>query len=238
MKRTDPQHSGSSLPRSVLRICKWILLLFIGSTLLVTLLYRFINPPVTPLMMIRVVQQLGDGERPHLRKSWVPIREISSNMKLAVIASEDNNFESHYGVDFKAIERAQQLNKQGRKIHGASTISQQTAKNVFLWPSRNWIRKGMELYFTGLIEVFWGKKRIMEVYLNVIEMGNGIYGVEEASETYFKKSAANLNRDEAAAIAAILPGPLHWRPDRPNAYIQRIKSRILWNMNNVVKPAW
>ncbi len=238
MNYPGQQSKSSSRMKIFTRISKWMLYLFFGSTILVTIVYRFVNPPVTPLMMIRVIQQLGDGERPHLQKDWVSIEDISPNMKLAVIASEDNHFESHFGVDFKAIERAQKLNQRGKKIRGASTITQQTAKNVFLWPARNWVRKGLELYFTGIIEVFWGKKRIMEVYLNVIEMGNGIYGVEEASQTYFHKPAKYLNRNEAASIAAVLPNPLRWRPDKPTPYIQGTRSRILWNMNNVVKPEW
>ena len=217
---------------------KWILIVFFGSTILVTIIYRFINPPVTPIMLIRVVEQLADGDKPRLQKEWVPIGEISQNMKLAVIASEDNHFESHFGVDFKAIEKANKLNQKGKKIRGASTISQQTAKNIFLWPARNWVRKGLELYFTGLIEVFWGKKRIMEMYLNEIEMGDGIYGVEKASEFYFHKHASQLNRGEAAAIAAVLPNPIRWRPDKPTPYISKKIGWILWNMNNVERPDW
>ncbi|MBK7175335.1 MAG: monofunctional biosynthetic peptidoglycan transglycosylase [Bacteroidales bacterium] len=226
------------LLKRIFRFIKWSIILFLASTILVTILYRFINPPVTPLMMIRVVEQLADNEKPRLIKDWVALEDISDNMKLAVIASEDNNFESHFGVDFKAIKKANKLNKKGKKLRGASTITQQTAKNVFLWPDRTWVRKGLELYFTGLIEVFWGKKRIMEVYLNVIEMGTGIYGVEEAAQTYFKKSASRLSRSEAAAIAAVLPNPLRWRPDKPTSYIQKKKGWIQWNMNNVVKPEW
>ena len=145
---------------------------------------------------------------------------------------------SHYGVDFKAIEKAQKLNKKGKKLRGASTISQQTAKNVFLWPSRTWLRKGLEVYFTGLIEIFWGKQRIMEVYLNVIEMGDGVYGAEAAAQKFFSKSAQNLNASEAAAIAAILPGPRKWRPDKPTPYISRKKSAILRAMNNIERPEW
>jgi monofunctional biosynthetic peptidoglycan transglycosylase len=226
------------LLKRIFRFIKWSIILFLASTILVTILYRFINPPVTPLMMIRVVEQLADNEKPRLNKYWVSLEDISKNMKLAVIASEDNNFESHFGVDFKAIQKANKLNKKGKKLRGASTITQQTAKNVFLWPARTWVRKGLELYFTGLIEVFWGKKRIMEVYLNVIEMGNGIYGVEEAAQTYFNKPASKLSRSEAAAIAAVLPNPLRWRPDKPTPYIQKKKGWIQWNMNNVVKPEW
>jgi monofunctional biosynthetic peptidoglycan transglycosylase len=189
-------------------------------------------------MLIRVVENIADGKKPSINKDWVSLSEISPNLVLAVIASEDNNFESHFGVDFKAIEKATKLNAKGKKIRGASTITQQTAKNVFLWPARNYIRKGLELYFTGLIELMWGKKRIMEVYLNAIEMGDGIYGAEAASQFYFHKHAKNLTRDEAASIAAVLPNPRRWRPDKPTPYISRLKSRILWNMNNVVRPEW
>jgi len=123
-------------------------------------------------------------------------------------------------------------------MRGASTISQQTAKNVFLWPDRTWVRKGFEVYFTGMIELCWSKRRIMEVYLNVIEMGDGIYGAEAAAQKYFNKSAQNLTRAEAAAIAAVLPNPRKWRPDKPTAYIVKKKNWILWNMNNVIRPDW
>ncbi|HOW31865.1 MAG TPA: monofunctional biosynthetic peptidoglycan transglycosylase, partial [Bacteroidales bacterium] len=137
-----------------------------------------------------------------------------------------------------AIQKAQKLNKKGRKLRGASTISQQTAKNVFLWPARNWVRKGLEVYFTGLIEVCWGKKRIMEVYLNVIEMGDGIYGAEMAAQQYFHKPASKLSRSESAAIAAVLPGPRKWRPDRPTPYISRKTSAISSLMYKIEQPEW
>ena len=227
-----------SIKKKAFRIIRFCLIFFFGSSIIFTLLYRFINPPVTPLMLIRVVETIADGKKPSINKDWVSLSEISPNLVLAVIASEDNNFESHYGVDFKAIEKATKLNAKGKKMRGASTITQQTAKNVFLWPARNYIRKGLELYFTGLIELMWGKKRIMEVYLNAIEMGDGIYGAEAASQFYFHKHSKNLTRDEAASIAAVLPNPRRWRPDKPTPYISRLKSRILWNMNNVVRPEW
>jgi monofunctional biosynthetic peptidoglycan transglycosylase len=220
------------------RIIRFGLIFFFGTSIFSALLFRFINIPATPLMLIRVVENIADGKNPSITKNWVSLREISPNLVLAVIASEDNNFESHFGVDFKAIEKAKKLNARGKKMRGASTITQQTAKNAFLWPARTYVRKGLELYFTGLIELVWGKKRIMEVYLNVIEMGDGIYGAEAASQKYFHKSARNLTRPEAAAIAAVLPNPRKWRPDKPTAYIARKKSWILWNMNNVVKPDW
>jgi len=238
MSSAEPATTRPSLFRRGLKVLKWLLIFFFASSFITALIYRFVNPPATPLMMIRVIEQLAEGEKPKLVNQWVPLEDISPSMKLAVIASEDNNFQSHLGVDFKAIQKANKLNKKGKKLRGASTISQQTAKNVFLWPSRTWVRKGLELYFTGLIELCWGKKRIMEVYLNVIEMGDGIYGVGAASETYFRKPASKLTRSESASIAAVLPNPRRWQPDRPTPYIQKKKGWILWNMNNVEKPAW
>jgi len=229
---------GSGIGSKIFNFLKWTIIFFFGSTILTAILYRFINPPVTPLMMIRVIEQIGDKKDPKIRKDWVSLQDISPTMPLAVIASEDNNFQDHFGIDFKAIKKANKLNKKGKKLRGASTITQQTAKNVFLWPARTWVRKGLELYFTGLIEVFWGKKRIMEVYLNVIEMGDGIYGVEEAAQTYFKKPSSKLNRSEAASIAAVLPNPRRWRPDKPTPYIIKKRGWIQWNMNNVEKPVW
>jgi len=220
------------------KIVRYGLLFFFGTSIIIGLLYRFINPPATPLMLIRVIENIADGKKPSITKDWVPLSQISPNLILSVIASEDNNFTEHFGVDFKAIEKAKKLNSRGRKIRGASTITQQTAKNTFLWPARTYVRKGLELYFSGLIELCWGKKRIMEVYLNVIEMGDGIYGCEAASQRYFNKPAKNLTASEAAAIAAVLPNPRRWRPDKPTPYIAKKKLWILWNMNNVEKPGW
>jgi monofunctional glycosyltransferase len=238
MSQTAESPRFQRLKKYTFRIIRFGLVFFFGTSILFALLFRFINLPATPLMMIRVVENIADGKKPSITKDWVSLKEISPNLVLAVIASEDNNFETHFGVDFKAIEKAKKLNARGKKMRGASTISQQTAKNAFLWPARTYVRKGLELYFTGLIELVWGKKRIMEVYLNVIEMGDGVYGAEAAAQKYFHKSARNLTRAEAAAIAAVLPNPRKWRPDKPTAYIARKKSWILWNMNNVVKPEW
>lgn len=156
-------------------------------------------------------------------------------MTLAVVASEDNRFLEHHGFDLEAIEKALDYNqkKKGKKVRGASTISQQTAKNVFLWPQRSWIRKGLEVYFTVLIEFVWGKKRIMEVYLNVAETGKGIYGVEMAAQQYFGKPASRLTRSESALLAAILPNPLKWNPANPTPYLRERKDWILWNMGNI-----
>lgn len=161
-----------------------------------------------------------------LHHNWVSFNEISKNLSLAVVCSEDQNFMNHFGFDFKAIEQSVEASRKGKKrLRGASTISQQTAKNVFLWPGRSWVRKGFEVYFTLLIEIFWSKERILEVYLNSIEMGNGIYGAEAASRIYFKKNAKNLSRTQAAAIAAVLPNPREYKANPPSPYI---KSRIRW----------
>ncbi len=229
----------STKSRSLFRkLFKWIryaVFFFFFSTVLVTIIYRFVPPPFTPLQLIRMVEQLRSGEKIKSSRDWVPLEDISPNMVRAVVASEDNNFIKHYGVDFEAIKKARKLNKKGKLMRGASTISQQTAKNVFLWPDRSWLRKGLEVYFTGLIEIFWGKQRIMEVYLNVIEMGDGIYGVEEASRLYFHKPALDLSRSEAALIAAVLPNPRRWNPAAPTSYIQRRQQSILRVMGQVGK---
>ncbi|WP_166959727.1 monofunctional biosynthetic peptidoglycan transglycosylase [Yeosuana marina] len=210
-------------------IYKLVLWLFVFS-IAVVILYKWVPVPMTPLMLIRNVEQLQDDKKVVLKHDWIPIEEISKNLQLAVICSEDQNFLNHHGFDFEAIQKAMENNEKGRRIKGASTISQQTAKNVFLWPQRSWLRKGLEAYFTFLIELFWSKQRIMEVYLNSIEMGNGIYGAEEASKYWFKKSAIKLNRNEAAAIAAILPSPLRYRANPASNYIQGRKNWIVRQM--------
>jgi len=186
-------------------------------------------------MIVRAAGHAFAGEKMKLAKDWVSLENISPNMVQAVVASEDNNYMLHYGIDFDAVKKARELNKRSKVLRGASTISQQTAKNVFLWPDRSWLRKGLEVYFTGLIEIFWGKRRIMEVYLNVIEMGDGIYGVEMASQLYFSKPAANLSKGEAALIAAVLPNPRRWSPAAPTSYIQRKQQRIIRAMNRIEK---
>jgi monofunctional glycosyltransferase len=196
---------------------------------------KFIPPAFTPLMMLRAQEKIFSGKKASIRQRWEPIEKISSNMSLAVVASEDNRFLEHFGIDLEAIKDAEQQNKHSHRARGASTISQQTAKNVFLLPTHSFIRKGFEVYYTLLIESFWSKKRIMEVYLNVIEMGDGIYGAEAASQYYFHKPAAKLSRQEAALLAAVLPNPRKWRPDKPTDYILHRQSWILWNMNNIDK---
>lgn len=200
-------------------------------SILSVIFFRWIPIPVTPLMLIRCVEQKLDGKEMKLNKDWVSIEEISPNLQLAVVCSEDQNFIRHNGFDFKAIEKAMDYNETHKKTRGASTISQQTAKNVFLWPGRSYIRKGLEVYFTFLIEVIWSKERIMEVYLNVIEMGDGIYGAQAASKKFFKKDAKYLSKSEAAVIAAVLPNPRKFNAGRPSAYIDK---RKFWIMNQMV----
>jgi monofunctional biosynthetic peptidoglycan transglycosylase len=208
----------------------WFLLLSIGFTIL----YRFVPVPVTPLMVIRLYEQMNDKNKSlRLSKDWVKMDQISKHVPQAVIAAEDQKFLDHKGFDWEAMEKAWEGNKQGRRIKGASTITQQTAKNVFLWPARTMVRKGLEAYFTFLIEWIWPKERIVLVYLNVIEMGDGIYGVEAASQTYFQKSADKLTRNEAALIAAVLPNPRRWSPASPTPYIQGRQVWILRQMNNL-----
>jgi monofunctional biosynthetic peptidoglycan transglycosylase len=210
-------------------IVKVLLWLVIFSIVLVVL-FRWVPVPITPLMLIRNVEQYQNNKPLVLKHDWVSIDKISKNLQLAVICSEDQNFLNHHGFDFKAIQKAMDNNQKGRRIKGASTISQQTAKNVFLWPQRSWLRKGLEAYFTFLIELIWPKERIMEVYLNSIEMGNGVYGAEAASKFWFKKSAIKLNRNEAAALAAILPNPLRYRANPATNYIEGRKSWIVRQM--------
>jgi monofunctional biosynthetic peptidoglycan transglycosylase len=218
----------------LLKIGLW----FLGLSIVTVIFYRFIPPPVTPLMMIRVGEQLFSDDKVTLKKDWVPLEEISPSLVKSVIASEDQKFGEHFGFDFEAIEKAREYNerKKGKRVKGASTISQQTAKNTFLWPDRSWIRKGFEVYFTFLIEVFWDKERIIEVYLNVIEMGDGIYGAEMAAQTYFHKSAGKLTRNESALIAACLPNPRKWSPAKPTSYINRKKSWIMRQVRMMEEP--
>jgi monofunctional biosynthetic peptidoglycan transglycosylase len=200
------------------------LILSIGATLL----YRFVPVPYTPLMFWRSIASVFTEEKVvGIEKKWVPLTEISKSMQQSVIKAEDYKFYQHNGFDFEAIEKALQYNKTHKKKKGASTISQQTAKNVFLWPSRSWMRKGLEAYFTVLIELLWPKDRILEAYLNVIELGKGVYGVEAASQKFFKRPAKKLNASQAALMAAVLPNPIRFRIDKPSRYITSRQRKIM-----------
>lgn len=217
--------------KKVLRLLTRIVLGFLIISILSTLLFRFIPVPATPLMIIRYFE-MEDGK---IDKDWKSLEEISPNLPLAVVTAEDQKFEEHFGFDLDAIEKAVKYNEKhkGKKVKGASTISQQTAKNVFLWPGRSWVRKGLEVYFTFLIEILWSKERIMEMYLNVIEMGPGFYGAEAAAQYYFDKPAAKLTKSESATIAAILPNPIRWSASKPTRYIIKKRNWILRHMGKI-----
>ena len=218
---------------------KWTLRLviaFFGISIGWVLLLKFINPPLTYLQIQRGFERKAAGKDWKLDKTWMDYAELSDNLKRAAIAGEDAFFMTHNGFDSKAIRQAFEKNQAGKPLRGGSTISQQVAKNVFLWPGRSWLRKGLEAYFTVLIEALWGKKRILEVYLNVIEMGQGVYGAEAAAHYYFQKSAKSMTRKEAALIIAILPSPQKWDAKRPSAYINRRANSIVRYLNHYDIP--
>ena len=215
------------------RIIRGIVVAFLASTILSVVALRFIPVFFTPLMFIRCFQQAKEGRDLRLSHNWVSIDRMSDQMPLAVMGSEDANFLTHHGFDFKAIESAAKRNRQHPEKNklGASTISQQTAKNVFLWPGRSWVRKGLEAYFTVLIELFWTKERIMEVYLNSIETGEGIYGVEAIARDNWGLSAAQLTKAQCALIAATLPNPRQFSSKYPSSYMLKRQRRIMREMN-------
>jgi monofunctional biosynthetic peptidoglycan transglycosylase len=205
----------------------WLLFLWFNIiSFAVVLLFKFVPVPFTPLMGIRALEHNSAGKDMICSHEWVPIDEISLNLQKAVIASEDGRFLEHSGFDFEAMQKAFKNNSKGKKLKGGSTISQQTAKNVFLWQGRSYVRKGLEAYYTVLIELVWGKKRIMEVYLNSIEMGDGVYGAEAAAKHWYRKDASSLTRYEAAGIAAILPSPRRYKASNSSSYINRRKAKI------------
>jgi len=223
--------------RLIKKTLKWIVVAFFASTILSVVALRFLPVWVTPLMVIRCFQQVSEGRSLKLSHDWEPLENISPSLPVAVMASEDARFLEHHGFDYKAIEHAAKRNREHpekRKL-GASTISQQTVKNVFLWPGRSWTRKGFEAYFTVLIEVLWPKQRIMEVYLNSIEMGEGIYGAQAVAEEHFGKDAKDLTRSECALIAATLPNPRKFSSKSPSTYMLKRQSRILKEMKFVGK---
>ena len=194
-------------------------------SLFFVVLYKFVPVPYTPLMVIRYFENKSAGKDIETKHHWVPLENISKNLQKAVIASEDGRFFEHYGLDFSAMQKAAVGNFKGKKLKGGSTITQQTAKNVFLWQGRSYLRKALEAYYTVLIELIWGKERILEVYLNSIEMGDGIYGAQAATQHWYKKDCKSLTRMQAAGIAAILPNPRRFSPNG-SAYISRKQSRI------------
>ena len=219
------------------KVLRFVLVAFFGSTILAVVALRFLPVYFTPLMFIRCYQQVQEGRDLKLSHHWVPLEKISPYLPMAVMGSEDANFLKHHGFDYKAIEHAAKRNlkhPEKRKL-GASTISQQTAKNVFLWPGRSWVRKGFEVYFTALVELLWSKQRIMEVYLNSIEMGEGIYGADAVAEEHFNTDAMHLSKAQCALIAATLPNPRKFSSKHPSGYMLKRQARILRERNYVPK---
>lgn len=221
--------------KRILLIFRNLILLFFISTILAVLAYRFIPVYLTPLMVIRCTEQISHGEKPILKHKWVSSDKISEQLPMAVIASEDNRFANHNGFDFTEIEKVVKENEKRKRKRGASTITQQTAKNVFLWPQSSWVRKGFEVYFTALIEFMWSKERIMEVYLNSIEMGKGIYGAEAVAKYHFNTTAKKLSARQCALIAASLPNPIRFNSGKPSNYMLKRQTQIL-RLMKLIEP--
>ncbi len=214
---------------------KWIWRFFLWFNIVsiaLVLFFKWVPVPVTPFMLTRCVGQKFDGEEMKLSKKWVSFKKLSPKMQTAVVCAEDKNFLSHYGFDFGAIKEAIEYNASHKRTIGASTITQQTAKNLFLWEGRSWLRKGLEVYYTVLLELLWSKERIMTVYLNIIEFGDGIYGVEAASEYFYHKSQDKLTNLEAATLASILPSPLKWNPKSPHPRLSKKINRVMYYMRS------
>ena len=216
-----------------LGVLGWILLAMLAASILLVLALRFVPIPFTAFMGQRRLQSWSEPSPYVSRHEWVPLEDIAPCMGLAVIAEEDQRFADHFGFDWKAIEKAMAHNERSRRKRGASTISQQTAKNLFLWESRSWVRKGFEVYFTVLLESLWSKRRILEVYLNSVELGDGVYGVEAASRKFFGKPAKALRAQEAALLAAVLPNPRKFRVEAPSAYLRGRQAHILGQMEQL-----
>lgn len=204
--------------------------MFFASSFLAVFVCRWVPVYISPLMLIRCVQQVNDDQQLALHHTWVPIDSISPHLSTAVMVSEDQLFLEHNGFDVKAIKQAAKEYLDGTRVRGGSTISQQTAKNVFLWPTSSWLRKGLEAYFTYLIELMWSKERIMEVYLNTIEMGTGIYGAQAVAEQHFGTTASRLSKPQCALIAATLPNPLRFSSASPSSYMLKRQRQILRQM--------
>ena len=219
--------------RTLQKVLQGMVIFFFASSILSVVAYRWLPVPVTPLMLIRCVQQVSHGEHVRLRHHWVPLDSMSLYLPVAVIASEDQRFLQHNGFDLDAIGQALEERRMGKRQRGGSSISQQTAKNVFLWPRSSWVRKGLEAYFTILIELCWSKQRIIEVYLNSIEMGDGIYGVEAVAQLHFGVPASDLTRANCALIAATLPNPLKFSSKEPSAYMLKRQTWIMRQMRHI-----
>jgi monofunctional biosynthetic peptidoglycan transglycosylase len=219
------------------RALAWLVLVFVVLSVLAVALLRWIDPPYSAFMLEQRIGAWAARDRDYVfRHTWVDLARISPNLPLAVVASEDQKFPEHWGFDVEAIEKAYQLNRHSHRVRGASTISQQVAKNLYLWSGRSYFRKGLEAYFTLLIEGFWPKRRILEVYLNIAEFGNGTYGAEAASERFFHRPAARLSRSDAAILAAVLPSPERYSAAAPSRYVLERRDWILSQMQALGGP--
>lgn len=237
MKRTAKQLKNA-WNGFVLWLKNLAMILFQVSLILIVL-YRVVPVPITPFHVIRVFEQMFSSDEVRLNKSWRGLNDMGDKMVLASLTSEDPKFFLHFGFDFEQIQKSiERAVNGGKKLRGASTISQQTAKNLFFTPKRSWVRKVLEMYVTVCIEVLWTKRRIIEVYLNIIEMGNGIYGAEAAAQYYFHKPAIKLTNAEAAAIVACYPNPRRWHPNKPTRYIKRKQNIIVRNMRRLNDLPW
>ncbi len=233
--RPAPKKTSGTFWSKFFRFLFKAFLWFFGLSIVFVVLFKFVPVPFTPLMVIRGIENKLAGKENVFSHDWEPLENISPNLQKAVIASEDGTFLIHNGFDFRAMQKAYKNNERGRRIKGGSTISQQTAKNVFLWQGRSYLRKGLEAYFTVLIELIWGKERIMEVYLNSIEMGNGVYGAQAAAQHWYRKEAKSLTKIQAAGIAAILPNPRKYSATSSSSYINNRKSKIVRIMGHIGK---
>ena len=234
-KTKQPEKKEGNFMGKLKQFLAKVMLWFFGISIFLVVFFKFVPVPFTPLMVIRIIENKSSGKEIYFGHDWVPIEHISNNLQKAVIASEDGTFLTHHGFDFNALQKAYENNEKGRRIKGGSTISQQTAKNVFLWQGRSYFRKGLEAYFTVLIELVWGKERIMEVYLNSIEMGDGIYGAQAATQYWYRKDASSLTMMQAAGIAAILPNPRKYKATGSSSYINNRKARIVRVMRHIGK---
>ncbi len=230
-----------ALSRVWLRLARWTagtIAVFVLLSVVAVLAVRYVDPPTSSFMMQSRAAALFGSERFELRYRWRPLSDISSEAAIAVVAAEDQQFPYHRGFDLKSIRRAIQSNEDGNRTRGASTISQQVAKNLFLWPGRSWFRKGLEAWFTLLLEGICPKRRILELYLNLAEFGRGIYGVEAASQAYFRKPASRLDTAEAALLAAVLPSPTRYSVSRPGPYVLSRRDDIVRQIRTLGGRAW
>ena len=233
--RNNSKSKSDSILKKCCRVVYKVAIWFFCISVFLVILFKWVPVPYTPLMLIRNIENSLAGKPTKCDHDWIPIEKMSRTIQRAVIASEDDTFLTHNGFDFKALQLAYKNNSKGKKIKGGSTISQQTAKNVFLWQGRSYFRKALEAYFTFLIELIWGKERIMEVYLNSIEMGDGVYGIQAASQFWYNKNADNLSKREAAGIAAILPNPRKFKARKSSNYIESRKGKIIKRMRYIGK---